>query len=133
MRRRKRQTCQARQGQSARRGRRCWRVLTPTPSWPSRWDRPARFRLQHRRPACASSMKNIMCHSATAVAASTHVLLMLAPQAVLAAAAIVALLYFGRKTATSLANNLRDGVLNLGKLAAFWAVVVLAAKFVIEN
>ncbi len=74
-----------------------------------------------------------MCHRSTAVTASTHVLLALAPQAALAAAAIVALLYFGRKTATSLANNLREGVLNLGKLAAFWAVVLVAAKFVIEN
>ena len=46
---------------------------------------------------------------------------------------IAALLYFGRKTAGSLANNLREGLLNLSKLTAFWAVVLVAAKYVIEN
>jgi hypothetical protein len=57
----------------------------------------------------------------------------LAIEAGLAVVGVAALLYFGRKTAGSLANNLREGVFNLGKLAAFWAVVVYAAKFVIEN
>lgn len=51
----------------------------------------------------------------------------------LAVIGVGALLYFGRKTAGSLANNIREGVFSLAKLAAFWGVVVLAAKFVIEN
>lgn len=60
-------------------------------------------------------------------------ILCIAFQAGLAVVGVAALLYFGRKTASSLANNLRKGIVNLGKLAAFWAVVVFAAKYVIEH
>ncbi len=44
-----------------------------------------------------------------------------------------ALLFYGKKAAGDLANSAVGGVISLGKLAAFWGVVLLAAKYVIEN
>jgi hypothetical protein len=57
----------------------------------------------------------------------------LALEAVLAVVGVGALLFYGRKAAGDLANSARDGLVSIGKLAAFWAVVLLAAKYVIQN
>lgn len=54
-------------------------------------------------------------------------------QAGLAVVGVAALLYFGRKAAGDLANSVRDGAISLVKLGAFWGVVLLAAKYVIEH